>query len=120
MRYKLGVRVPADLDSRMFIAIDAIERAWAFVRAAAGPVEIGSEATITSWGDGVHGPNSYHKRQGRAIDVRTKGLPRVLVPQFVLEVQKRIVPIGFDVVLENFNGDQEHVHVEADQRMDIP
>lgn len=118
MRYKIGVRVPADLDSRMFIAHAAIERAWGAVSAAAGSANIGAEATITSWGDSTHGLNSYHKRNGRAVDVRSKGIPRSLISQFVEDLKRRIGAIGFDVVLEDLDGINEHVHVELDARAD--
>ena len=118
MRFKVGVTVPQDLDPRMFLAHAAVERSWAFVRGLASPVNIGAEATITSWGDSVHGANSYHKRQGRAIDVHTKTLPRQYVQSFVNYLKVRIGALGFDVVLEDFNGSNEHVHIELDSRAD--
>lgn len=120
MRYKVGVRVPADLDPRMWIAHAAIERAWDAVAANACPVNIGAEATITSWGDSTHGLNSYHKRKGRAVDVRSKGIPRFLIPLFVDDLKRRIGALGFDVVLEDLDGINEHIHVELDARGDQP
>lgn len=118
VRYKIGVRVPADVDPRMFIALGAIERAWETVHADARPVEIGAEATITSWGDSTHGANSYHKRNARAVDVRSKGIPRSLISSFVEDLKRRIGALGFDVVLEDLDGINEHVHVELDARAD--
>jgi hypothetical protein len=107
----------------MWIAHAAIERAWETVHAAANPtwprpVEIGAEATITSWGDSTHGANSYHKRNGRAVDVRSKGIPRSLISGFVEDLKRRIGALGFDVVLEDLDGINEHIHVELDERGD--
>jgi hypothetical protein len=102
----------------MWIAHAAIERAWDAIRAAARPVEVGAEATITSWGDSVHGANSYHKRNGRAVDVRSKGIPRALISQFVVDLNRRIGALGFDVVLEDLDGINEHIHIELDARGD--
>ena len=118
MRYKVGIRVPRTLDSRMFGALAAIARSWDFIHNLARPVEIGSEATITSWADGIHGVNSYHKREGRAVDVRTKTIPRPLVPVFVEDLKRRIGALGFDIVAEDFNGEMEHLHLELDSRAD--
>jgi hypothetical protein len=116
MRYKVGVTVPKDLDPRMLLAHAAVERAWDFVRSLSKPVEIGYEATITSWGDSVHGANSYHKRQGRAIDVRTKTISRPYVQTFVDDLKRRIGALGFDIVLEDSDGPMEHLHLELDDR----
>ena len=118
MRYKVGVTVPQDLDPRMFLAYAAVERAWDFVRSISPPVDIGVEATITSWGDSVHGANSYHKRQGRAIDVRTKTIPRPYVQAFVDDLKRRIGTLGFDIVAEDVDVPHEHLHLELDDRAD--
>lgn len=116
MRYKVGVRVPADLDPRMWIALDAIEWAWGLTTQ--DDEDAPTEATITSWGDGIHGPNSYHKQRGRAVDVRTKSLRLGAAPVFAAEVKHRIGHLGFDVVLEDLGGENEHLHVELDRRAD--
>jgi len=122
MQFKVGVKMPLRLDARMWVALDAIEYAWA------GLVEDGNgvpeEPTITSWADSQHGTNSWHLRtglpagDGRAVDVRTKTLPRELVQVFYRNVQRRLTLLGFDVVLEDLNGEQEHLHVELDGRAD--
>lgn len=116
MRFKIGVKMPVDLDPRMFVAFEAIERAW--LNVAVLDDSLPEEPTITSWADSTHGPNSWHKRRGRAVDVRTKTLPRAKVPGFVLEMRERLTLLGFDVVLEDFNGPNEHLHVELDGRAD--
>jgi hypothetical protein len=117
MRFKVGVKMPRILDPRMIVAFDAIEYAWADLAWVEGE-EI-DEPTITSWADGEHRVGSYHKVQGRAVDVRTKNIPRSLVVGFVSDVAKRISHLGFDVILEDFNGPSEHMHLELDSRADI-
>jgi len=116
MRYKVGVRVPADLDPRMWIVLDAIEWAWGITTQ--DDEDAPAEATITSWGDGTHGPGSYHKTRGRAVDVRTKSLRPGAAILFAEEVRRRVGHLGVDVVLEDLNGDNEHLHVELDRRAD--
>jgi hypothetical protein len=116
MKFKVGVRMPKVLDPRMFVAFDAVEEAWADMLDPEASIPL--EPTITSWADSQHMAGSYHGRNGRAIDIRTKQIPRDLVPEFVLNIQKRITLLGFDVVLEDFNGDNEHVHLELDDRAD--
>ena len=112
MRYKIGVKLPKVLDPRMFIALDAIERAWESITGGEG------EPTITSWADGSHMVGSYHKLNGRAVDVRTKSLLPGLAQVFAIGIRTRIGALGFDVLLEDLGGENEHLHVEADQRMD--
>lgn len=112
MRYKVGVRVPSDLDPRMFIVIDAVDRTW--------EKYLLPEPVVTSWGDGIHGPNSYHKRRGRAIDVRTKTIERAIAPLLVVELRTRLAHLGVDVILEDFNGNNEHIHIEIDAKADRP
>lgn len=123
MKFKVGVKMPKVLDPRMFVAFDAVEEAWADIHGDLDPKLDPSdvmpmEPTITSWADSQHMAGSYHGRNGRAIDIRTKQIPRDLVPEFVLNIQKRITHLGFDVILEDFNGDREHVHLELDDRAD--
>ena len=70
-----------------------------------------SKLVITSCKDGKHGKNSYHY-QGLAADLRTKGtgLPRQIRDDLVLA----LAPLGFDVLLEDEGGTNEHVHMEFD------
>jgi len=128
VRYKVGVKLPRVLDARMFVALEAIEWAWIKVTQAwadkHGDDSLPTEPTITSWADSTHGPTSWHTRKGglggdgRAVDVRTKTLPRDQVEVFRAEVAQRITLLGFDVILEDFNGPNEHLHVELDGRAD--
>ena len=115
MRFKTGVKMPRVLDPRMHVALDAIERSWLDVRQL--DEDTPTEPTITSWADGVHRVGSYHY-SGRAVDVRTKSLPREHVPLFVADLKRRIGSLGFDVVLEDFDGPNEHLHLELDRRAD--
>lgn len=115
MRYKIGVKMPKILDPRMFVAFDAVEDAWADLRDE--DRDLPPEPTITSWADGQHMFGSYHGR-GRAIDVRTKAIGRGQIQDFVDNIKHRITLLGFDVVLEFLNGDNEHLHIELDDRAD--
>jgi len=118
MRFKVGVKMPRTLDPRMFVAFDAIERAWYTLYATNPLGEVPFEPTITSWADSQHGANSYHMRDGRAVDIRTKTIYRSLVISFADDLKKRIGALGFDVVLEDLNGPNEHLHIELDARAD--
>ena len=115
MRFKTGVKMPRVLDPRMHVAFDAIE--WAWIEASQLDEDTPMEPTITSWADGVHKVGSYHYN-GRAVDVRTKTMRRAHVPLFVADLKRRIGALGFDVVLEDFNGPNEHLHLELDKRAD--
>ena len=115
MRFKTGVKMPRFLDPRMHVALDAIERAWIDVSQL--DEDTPTEPCITSWADGVHKVGSYHYN-GRAVDVRTKTMPRAHVPLFVADLKRRIGALGFDIVLEDLNGASEHLHCELDRRAD--
>lgn len=67
---------------------------------------------ITSATDGVHGSDSLHFR-GLALDFRTKHLPEAEKYGLVGEVKRRLGR-EFDVVLEDWGGENEHLHVEFD------
>ena len=69
---------------------------------------------ITSGNDGKHGPNSLHSRDGlcRALDFRTHdyhGDVEILGG----DIRTALGP-DFDVVVENLNQANEHIHVEWD------
>jgi hypothetical protein len=72
-----------------------------------------AELVITSVNDGVHSEGSYHY-EGRAFDARTKGTGRAA--QIADQAKGILQPLGFDVVLEDLRGDNEHIHVELDRR----
>ena len=116
MRYKVGVKVPVDLDPRMWIVLDAIEWAWGIITQ--DDEDASTEATITSWADGSHMAGSYHKDHGRAVDVRTKSLRLGGAAALKSEVTRRVGHLGVDVVLEDLGGENEHLHVELDRRAD--
>lgn len=60
------------------------------------------EAVITSTYEGNHSPSSLHY-VNRAIDLRLSNKP------IHSELQKLLIPKGFDVVIE-----KDHVHIEYD------
>ena len=70
-----------------------------------------STLVITSCKDGKHGKNSYHYR-GLAADLRTRGTG--LARQIRDDLVKALAPLGFDVLLEDEGGVNEHIHMEAD------
>lgn len=73
----------------------------------------GASCTITSANDSRHGTNSLHF-QGRALDFRTKdfeGDKRALLAEL-----KEALGENFDVVLEDENGPNQHIHVEHDPK----
>jgi hypothetical protein len=108
MKYKPGVVLPLDMDVRMFIAFDAVRDVFA-LRGHLG------EPVITSVADGKHSSNSYHYK-GRAFDLRTKSTGSA---RFIeAELKERLSHLGFDVVLEDLGGRNEHIHVELDKRAD--
>jgi hypothetical protein len=72
-----------------------------------------AEMVITSVNDGDHAEESYHY-EGRAFDARTKGTGRST--QIAQQAAEILRPLGFDVVLEDLKGENEHLHVELDRR----
>ncbi len=70
------------------------------------------ELTVTSLLDGVHSTKSLHYR-GYAIDLRTKGTG--LAERLFQELQ-RALPSDYDVVLEDKDGENEHIHIEWDPK----
>ncbi len=75
----------------------------------------GSELVITSCNDSRHRSGSLHY-SGRAFDCRTKW---VMARESIGPLFDSIVDsLGseFDVVLEDFEGENEHIHVEYDPR----
>jgi hypothetical protein len=72
-----------------------------------------AELVITSVNDGEHREDSYHY-EGRAFDARTRGTGRAT--QIAGETKARLGSLGFDVVLEDLGGPNEHLHVELDRR----
>jgi|WetSurSiteA1Bulk_404760.scaffolds.fasta_scaffold33823_4 hypothetical protein len=73
----------------------------------------GTEMVITSVKDGVHKVGSKHY-EGKAFDLRTKatGLSR----RIAQGVKDLLAPVGYDVILEDVDQDNEHLHVEYDPK----
>ena len=67
---------------------------------------VGVEAVITSGRDGKHSSKSLHYA-GQAIDLRTRHMDDAQITIALRELQNRLEPIGFDVILE-----QDHFHIE--------
>lgn len=78
----------------------------------------GLACVVTSCRDGKHGPNSLHNRGeiGRAADLRSWTVPRTIVNEVLEALRKRLVPLGFDVILEKLNVPGEHFHIEHDPK----
>ena len=81
----------------------------------------GNPVTITSANDGEHKPGSLHYLN-RAVDLRTHDLTPKETWQFFIALRERLVPEGFDVVLEPYpqqdtpRDRNEHLHIEYDPK----
>lgn len=66
---------------------------------------------VTSAWDADHSPGSFH-HWGMAIDLRTKELAsNAAKREFELQMRRKLGS-GFDVLLENLGGSNEHLHIE--------
>lgn len=74
--------------------------------------QLGLECVVTSGVDGKHKKNSLHY-QGRALDFRTKHIPRERVHGFCNYIKAFLGP-KYDVILENYGKVSEHLHIEFD------
>lgn len=74
--------------------------------------KFGYEFWITSADDRRHKIGSLHDK-GYAFDCRTKTVPRELVVALAETVKVCLGP-QFDVLFEDHNGPNEHLHVEYD------
>lgn len=104
---KRGVN-PAVCHPALLVALIVIDGAYR---------ELGFDCVVTSLFDGTHKPDSLHTRDGvcRAADLRTKTLPRMDVPRLVDRIRWAL-GADYDVILEKFNEDGEHLHVEYDPK----
>ncbi len=68
----------------------------------------------TSIMDGVHGKGSRHY-WGDAVDFRTRHIARQKLTELT-DRCREYLGAGFDVVLEDVDGPQEHLHVEYDPK----
>lgn len=76
----------------------------------------GVGCVITSALDGEHGDLSLHP-DGYALDFRSKHITSVARKKAITERLKEAL-IGYDVVLEDLGGDNEHWHIEFDPKYD--
>lgn len=78
---------------------------------------LGLPVVITSARDGKHAPRSFHYN-GLAIDVRTHAFTE---DQKDLILEALAVSIGslYDVVMEDRNGPNEHLHIEPGESMGL-
>lgn len=73
----------------------------------------GYDMWVTSATDGKHGAGSLHSR-GLALDLRTKHIDKMETKQAIFAELKHLLSPGFDVVFEDPNGPNEHIHAEYD------
>jgi hypothetical protein len=72
------------------------------------------DCIITSANDGRHGVGSLHF-SGQALDYRTKhitGSTRSVTIASLIGEARRNLGADFDVIHEDYGGDNEHLHVE--------
>lgn len=78
----------------------------------ANVLKINVDMIITSGNDGKHMLNSKHYTD-EALDFRTHHLEPSMKEQLEREVKLRLGS-DYDVILEDLNGPNEHMHVEYD------
>jgi hypothetical protein len=101
---KKGVSI-IGLKPELLVGIHFAERIWE---------EHGQVLTVTAVVDGVHTSNSFHYK-GLACDLRTKDLPDEPTKDSIFaQLQTILIPLGFDVLLEDRGGVNEHIHLEFD------
>jgi hypothetical protein len=103
MKFKAGVKLKG-LAPEALLGMVVAEQAY---KAA------GIEMTITSVMDGVHKEGSKHY-DGMAFDLRTKATG--LAARLYQSVREALAGAGYDVILEDLGGDNEHIHVEFDPK----
>jgi hypothetical protein len=103
MRLKPGVKL-GSLTPQMALAAIIVHFCYA---------ERGAHCTITSANDGQHSTLSFHYK-GNALDFRTKDFNGNKTA-LVAEIKSRL-GADFDVILEDLGGNNEHLHLEFDQK----
>lgn len=100
LKFRNGVRVPKSC----IIAVAAVNAAN----------ELGYDVVmwVTSGNDKVHMPGSKHFTDD-ALDFQTKHLPTKAKHEWAAAVKKRLGR-GYDVILEDEDESNEHLHVEYD------
>ena len=102
--YKQGVSDPEKAHCSIKDAIDVAAEVYG---------EYVQEMVVTSLNDSKHRVGSFHY-QDKAVDIRTKNLPNRESKRLV---QKKIMGrLGkeYDVILEDPDGPNSHIHIEHD------
>ncbi len=102
LKFKDSVHVPRTV----LIAIAAIN--------AANALKFEGEMWITSGNDSIHMQGSKHYSD-EALDFRTHQLPTAQKHAWKDEIARRLGK-GYDLLLEDENGSNEHLHVEWDPK----
>jgi hypothetical protein len=105
MKLKKGVKI-TNLTAQMALACAIVESVYK-------RLQPGYDPTITSIDEGRHGKRTLHGK-GRAVDWRTKDFSG---DKYRLRNEvAAALGDGFDVVLEDMHGPQEHLHTEWDPK----
>jgi hypothetical protein len=103
LHFKIGVGV-VGLMPQMLLALRVVEDQMNILHC---------DTIVTSCNDSQHMSGSKHY-SGAAFDFRTKHTGR---SQAIGDaVRKELGPLGFDVLLEDLGGLNEHLHVEYDPK----
>ncbi|HYF56323.1 MAG TPA: hypothetical protein VEA41_18865 [Salinarimonas sp.] len=77
--------------------------------------ELGVDCWITATSNGQHKPKSLHfANPCRAIDVRTRNLPRESDKTTIRAKLAHMLGSDYDVLYENPGGPNQHLHIELD------
>lgn len=117
----MRVRLKDNVRPRNLVILAAACNVFSEMQAALTPMfrDFPAELWITAGIDGKHKENSKHY-SGNALDLRSKAFPSVALKQkFARELSKRLGP-DYQVILEDLNGPNEHIHAEYDPRPFIP
>lgn len=79
-------------------------------------IHAGKPVIGTSGQDGVHKDARNIHGNGLAIDVRSHNLSGEQKNLIYSDLVKYLEPLGYDVVLEDLNGPNEHYHAEFDPK----
>lgn len=102
--FKDGVSLKG-LMPQMIIALQVAEEEF---------TKMATDTWVTSGNDSTHMDGSYHYK-GRALDFRTKNAPGI-ASTIVAAITARLKPIGFQCIWEDRGGDNEHLHIELDEK----
>lgn len=103
IHFKPGVRI-GGLKPQMLIALRVVEDQMNLLQC---------DTIVTSANDSQHMHGSKHFI-GSALDFRTKHTGRGKAVSDA--IRKELGPMGFDVILEDLGGQNEHLHIEYDPK----